>query len=183
MLIYDHHKLTWNETANNAFAVKVLDNSKQVLQTIRVDENKCDFDTCLNSLDAQPKIIVISPIDDSDNETEPICWYYLNLENNTLFKNKATLKNAYLPIYLNPDAKVNVGFTLNKAQNITINTFSCQNKPLEYYMLTIHDNKGRIIPPKYIYTPRGVPGYNSPQTLTILLTPNKYVISVSGKYC
>jgi hypothetical protein len=182
MFIYNH-TLTLLETPNNVFVIKMLDDNEQTLQVSKINTNKYNFEKHLNDKEKSVKIIAITPIDEAGNETEPTYKYHLNLTNgNQDIQNENKPDGKYLAIQLNALGLAVSGFTLSCTQNILINIAAYPNKVLEHYMVTINDSNGAILPPKYIYTSKGYPGYTNPKPLEVLLNPGNYTVWVNGKY-
>jgi hypothetical protein len=184
MFNYNNNTLSWLETSNNTFVIKILDNNEQILQKTTVNTNKYHIEACLTSNTYESiKTITINSIDEAGDETEPTYKYYLHLANGkqpTRDKNQTDYK--CLTIQLDTTGQDISGFTLPCTQNVLISINAHLNKVLEYYIVTINDSNGFIIPPKYIYTPKGYPGYINPPPLEVLLTQGNYTVWVNGRY-
>jgi hypothetical protein len=82
MFNYNNNTLSWLETSNNTFVIKILDNNEQILQKTTVNTNKYHIEACLTSNTYESiKTITINSIDEAGDETEPTYKYYLHLAN------------------------------------------------------------------------------------------------------
>lgn len=182
MLNYNNDTLSWLETPNNAFAIKILDHNEQILQKTTINTNIYHIEARLTNGTTPIKIIAVTPIDEFGNETEFNYLYYFYFNDSENIQNTNVLNHKCLNIQLNALGQAMIGFSLTYTQSIIITISAYPNKVIENYIVTLSDPNGFIIPPKYIYTPKGYPGYINPPPLEVLLTQGNYTVWVNGKY-